>query len=130
MFKTLIAGMPGQSEMVLAEDGREFCRQVDDLGLAPYLPEHQRIIRSVLGDRQVQVDLRILREYDEDGSRPELSQWIYVAGTYAERRGTEDRLYEDLGGLYASVGKADAPYWELMMPMVMDVTSRPPYATR
>lgn len=124
-FRNLVAG---QSGTPFAEDGRQFCNRVDVLGLAPYLPDHQKVIRSVVGNRQIQADLKILRELDEDDSWPELSQVIYVAGTYAERREIEDRLYEGLTGLYASVGQGDAPYWELMMPMVIDVTSRPPYA--
>jgi len=127
-FKALVDGVPDHSVTLLIENGRQFCRWVDDLGLGPHLPEHQRIIRSVLENRQVQVDLKLLREFDEEGSQAELSQCIYVAGTYAERCEIEDRLYEGLSGLYASVGQGDAPFWDLMMPMVMDVTSRPPYA--
>lgn len=127
-FKNLVIGERDQSMTLFAEEGRQFCHRVDSLGLASHLPDHQRIVRSIIGNRQVQAALKILRELDDDDSWPELSQVIYVAGTYAERREIEDRVYEGLSGLYASVGQGDAPFWDLMMPVVLDVTSRPPYA--
>ena len=123
-FKALIAVVPDNATEMNASTWRRFCERIDELGFGPLLCEQQAFIHSVMAGRQVDNSIIVLCEDDEDGCEPELLQQFYIAAPYAERARIGDELHEGLRRIYAAAGRDNEPFWELMTPMVMDVTAR------
>ena len=93
-------------------------------GLLASLPQHQAIVRRHTRQAQCRMMMSTVAEDDGIGS---ICTILFLEDGLANRIELEESIDGDLRTLYTEIGKRDAPYWEILPTVLMDVTGAPAF---
>lgn len=93
---------------------------LEEAGLLLHLSAHQKVVNEVLFGHQCFLQITLSPGIE---SPIEAVRYAFVGASHAERLEMEDKIHSALDTYYASHDLADAPYWDLMLPVILDVTA-------
>jgi hypothetical protein len=98
--------------------------EIEKNGLATHFASHQKVIRDALAGKQTMSQLGF--GLTGDGDFLTSTNYAFMAEDYDGRLAVEESVLKDLQTYYSGHGLAEAPWWDLMMLVVLPLSSSLP----
>ncbi len=102
----------------------QFLKRLEEVKMTEHLAQHQEIVRSVIGTRQLYTHF-LIHPKDEQ-SAASAAQCFYMIDDFEARSHLSDDLYTNLQAYYKRVGLEDIDFWDVLTPMFFDYRALEP----
>lgn len=99
-----------------------FLDELRRVGLAKYLPERQRVVRTKIVGRQCFTQLLLTSSIP---ALWEMTRYVYISDTYEDRVTIEEEIRTELDVYFAQFGDIKVDHWDYIAELIASVSSVP-----